>query len=114
MKKYAEFYLGLIILSLMFVHFFGLLDQSMMFSGLILILSFTFIGLVWGERSVDERDEFIRAKTDRYLYLLTLTSLSVLILFKTFAHIDYFYELILISILTFGKLVISKYLKNTH
>ncbi len=113
-NKISEYILGTSIVLLFLIHYFGFLDQGMMYSGIIILLVCSFIGLIWKEKVLDERDEFIRAKTDRYLFLLTLSIVSISILIKTFSHQDYFDELLLLTILSICKLMISKFLTSKH
>ena len=112
--KLTEIFLGGTLFALFLVHILGLLDQSMMFSGFLVTLTCLYIAIIWQEKTLDERDEYIRAKTDRYLYLLTLSVLILSIIYKTFSHENYLYELILVAILSIGKLVISKVLREKH
>ena len=112
--KIGEFVLGISIVLLFLVHYFGFLDQSMIFSGILVTLVCAFIGLVWKEQALDEREEFIRTKTDRYLFLLTLSLISLSIIYKTFNHINYFEELLLLVILSIIKLFLSRFISKVH
>lgn len=112
--KINEIALGLSLITLLIVHFLGLFDSDMMISGLVVVFSCAYVGLLWREGVYDERDEYIRAKVDRMLYILTLILLIIAIIYKTFSHLDYTSEILMISLLSFGKILMSYIVKRTH
>ncbi len=115
MKNYIkEIILGSLIAFSLIVHFFDLLNDSMMFSGIIVIIILGYITTLFQEKTSDERDEYIRNKTNRYLFVLTTTLLLLIIIFKIFTHIDYKQELLLLTIIAFAKIVLNKFLTDNN
>jgi hypothetical protein len=113
MQKYFKEILLVILISLsLFVHFFDLLDESMMFSGLIVLIILGYITTLFQEKTQDERDEQIRYKTNRYLYILMISFLLISIIYKIFAHIDYNTELILLTTISFAKIILNKFINE--
>ena len=111
--KLNEVALAGLLLVLLIAHFLGLFDSGMMISGLMVVFSCAYIGFLWRESVYDERDEYIRAKVDRILYIFTLILLTIVIVYKAFAHVNYISEIIVISLLSFGKIIISYIIKKT-
>ena len=114
MKKLTELSLGIIFIILLIIHVFGLLDQSMMISGALVLFACVYLGLLWSEKVNDERDEYIRSKVDRYLYIGAILGIIIDIVYKTGMHMSYLDLLIILSILTVGKLVLSKVIKDKN
>lgn len=112
--KLNEVTLGGTLFGLLIAHFLGLFDSKMILSGIMVVFSCIYIGFLWRESVYDERDEYIRAKVDRLLYIATLLLLTIVIVYKAFAHINYTSEIIVISLLSFAKIVISFIIKNKH
>ena len=109
-----EVVLGGLLLGLLVAHFLGLFDPGMMVSGLMVVFSCAYIGFLWRESVYDERDEYIRSKVDRLLYILTLILLTIVIVYKAFSHSSYISEILIISLLSFGKIIMSYYIKNKN
>lgn len=112
--KINEITLAGLLAGLLVAHFLGLFDPGMMVSGLMVVFSCAYIGFLWRESIYDERDEYIRAKVDRILYIFTLLLLTVVIVYKAFAHENYISEILIISLLSFGKIIISYIIKKIH
>ena len=111
--KLNEIVLAFLLFGLLVAHFLGLFDPGMMVSGLMVVFSCAYIGFLWRESVYDERDEYIRAKVDRILYIVTLLLLTAVIVYKAFAHVNYISEILIISLLSFGKIIISYIIKKT-
>ena len=92
------------------VHYMGLLDMKMYFSGIIFFAVCVYISFLWKEAKGDERDEYIKAKTDRYLFLLCNFIISLYILLGIILHFDFSIPLLFLSIMTLSKIIISKFL----
>ena len=88
-----------LLLGLLIAHFLGLFDPGMMISGLMVVFSCAYIGFLWRESVYDERDEYIRAKVDRILYIFTLLLLTAVIVYKAFTHVNYISEILIFSYL---------------
>ena len=112
--KLNEIALSGLLAGLLIAHFLGLFDPGMMVSGLMVVFISAYIGFLWRESVYDERDEYIRSKVDRILYIFTLVLLTTAIVYKAFAHINYISEIIIISLLSFGKILMSYYIKNKN
>ncbi len=114
MQKYIkEIVLSAVIALSLIVHFFDLLNDSMMFSGVIVIIILGYITTLFQESIQDERDEQIRFQTNRYLYILTTFILLAIIIYKIFTHINYQEELLILTIISIAKIILSKFL-NEH
>ena len=109
-----EIVLAGLLAGLLAAHFLGLFDSSMIVSGLMVVFSCAYIGFLWRESVYDERDEYIRAKVNRLLYIVTLLLLTVVIVYKAFAHENYSSEILIVSILSFIKIIISYSIKKIH
>ena len=109
-----EIALAGLLFGLLIAHFLGLFDPGMMVSGLMVVFTSLYIGFLWRESVYDERDEYIRAKVDRILYIFTLLLLTIVIVYKAFAHAGYLSEILIISLLSFGKIIISYTIKNKN
>ena len=114
MSKNNELLLGGGLVILFFIYYFNLLNDGMMISGAITIIATLYISLIWQEKVYDERDEYIRAKVDRYLYIITLILLMADIIYKTFNHEDYMVTLIILCSLSICKIVLSRVIKNKN
>lgn len=110
--KLNEIALAGLLLGLLIAHFLGLFDPGMMVSGLMVVFTSAYIGFLWRESVYDERDEYIRARVDRILYIFTLLLLTCVIVYKAFAHVNYISEILIISLLSFGKIIISYIIKK--
>ena len=109
-----ELLLGALLIGLLIAHFLGLFDSGMMISGLMVVFSCFYIGFLWRESIYDERDEYIRAKVDRALYIGTMFLLTGVIVYKAFAHTNYTSEILIISLLSFGKIIMSYIIKKRN
>lgn len=89
-------------------YYFDLFEDGMMISGVFVVVIMVYMGIVWQEHVRDEREEFIRAKVDRYLYILTLLLLFVNIIHKTFTHESYMDSVVILTFLSLAKVVLSK------
>ena len=112
--NYTEYFLIGILALVAIVHYAGLLDMKMYFSGILLLLVCVYISLVITEKKGDERDEFIKAKTDRYLYLFINILLSIYVLFGILFHFDNTLATALLGIITLAKIIIGKFLQNKN
>ena len=112
--KSNEVALAGLLLGLLVAHFLGLFDPGMMVSGLMVVFTSAYIGFLWRENVYDERDEYIRSKVDRILYIFILSLLTVTIVYKAFAHVSYLSEILIISLLSFGKIIISYIVKKIN
>jgi hypothetical protein len=88
--------------------------DGMMASGLIVTALVIYIALIWSEKINDERDEYLVSRVDRYLYVVTLSYLLLTIIYKTFIHADYFFEVLLVTILAIAKVIMVNYVKRNH
>lgn len=109
-----EFSIALLILGSFITYYFDLLHDGMMMSGVIAVILMVYIGIIWQEQTHDERDEYIRSKVDRILYIVTLVLLLIDITHKTFAHISYMSELVILTTLSLAKVILSTFLRNKH
>ncbi len=109
LKEYA---LAFVIVSSFLAYYFDLLKDGMMMSGIFAVVIMVYIGIIWQEGAHDERDEFIRSKVDRILFILTLVLIFFDIIYKTFAHTSYMDGVIILAILSLSKIVLSKVIKN--
>ncbi len=112
--KNAEIILGIILFAFFLVHILGLLDKSMMLSGFLVITVCAYIALLFQEKISDERDEYIRSKVDRYVFIYVISLLMLVIIYKTFTHIDYSYELFALFSISIIKLVLAKTIKSNN
>lgn len=108
-----EYVLSVLIIGSFITYYFDLLHDGMMTSGIIAVVVMVYIGIIWQEQTHDERDEYIRSKVDRILYIMTLVLLLADITYKTFAHVSYMNELSILTILSIAKVVLSKSI-HTH
>jgi len=113
-KNYAEYFLVGILAFVAFVHYAGLLDMEMYFSGITLLIVCVYISLVVTEKNGDERNELIKAKTDRYLYLFVNILLSGYVLTGILFHLDIKLATIFLGIMTLSKIIIGKILQNNN
>lgn len=112
--NYTEYILLASLFVVGVVHYLGLLDMKMYFSGILFLIVCVYISFLWKENIVDERSEFIKSKTDRLLFLLLNAILSVYVLLGILIHFDYNNSLLLLAGITIAKIVISKYLENKN
>ena len=112
--KFAELILGLTLLIIVIIYITGLFDASMMISGAVVVLMCVYIGVLWSEGAVDERDEYIRSKVDRSLYILAIFLISANVLYYAFLHIDYKPQLVILCVLSASKLLLSKIIKEKN
>jgi hypothetical protein len=95
-------------------YYFDFFRDGMMMSGVIVTVVVAYAALVWSEKVTDERDDYIRAKTDRALFILTLLLLLASIIYKTFSHESYAFEVTLLTVLAIAKVIIARYSRNIH
>lgn len=112
--QHKEYLLAFLILGSFVTYYFDLLKDGMVMSGLFAVVMMIYIGIIWQEKISDERDEFIRSKVDRMLYIITLILLLIDITIKTFAHVSYMNELIILTTLSLAKVIVSAVLRNKH
>ncbi len=112
--KNKEIALGIILVILFFTYYFDLLRDGMVVSGIITLITSLYALLIWQENIYDERDEYIRSKVDRYLYIVTILMLMVDIIHKTFAHISYVSTLLALCFLSVSKIILSKLIKDKN
>ncbi len=112
--KVKEYVLALIIIATFITYYFDLLKDGMMMSGIFAVVIMVYISMLWAEKTEDERDEYIRSKVDRILYILTLVIVLGDIVYKTFSHQSYINDIIILTILSLSKIVLSKVIKNTN
>jgi O-antigen/teichoic acid export membrane protein len=86
----------------------------MVMSGIFAVIIMVYIGIIWQEKVYDERDEYIRAKVDRYLYILTLGLLFIDIAYKTLTHQSYMEGVVILTILSLAKVILSKTIHSKH
>jgi hypothetical protein len=110
--KTKEYILAGLIIASFIAYYCDLLQDGMVMSGILATIIVLYIGLVWAEKIHDERDEYIRSKVDRILYLVTLVILLVDIVYKTFTHQSYMSEILLLTILSLTKVVVSTMIKE--
>lgn len=112
--KIKEYVLALIIIATFITYYFDLLKDGMIMSGIFAVVIMLYISMIWAEKIEDERDEYIRSKVDRILYIFTLIILLGDIVYKTFSHQSYMSDIIILTILSLSKIVLSKVIKDTH
>lgn len=111
LSKVTELLLGLVLLTTAYVHQAGLLDAQMVFSGLVLFVVCLFVVSVWGESAFDEREEFVRSKVDRWVYLFTVSVLGIHIAYSAFMHTTNTTSLYMLLIIALFKIIVSKYIR---
>ncbi len=112
--KIKEYVLGAVILLAFALYYFDVLKDGMMISGIFAVIIMLYISMIWREEVLDERDEYIRSKTDRYLYIVTLIIILLDVVYKTFTHQSYMSEVIILTILSLSKIVLGKFLKDRN
>lgn len=112
--KIKEYVLGAVILLAFALYYFDILKDGMMISGVFAVIIMLYISMIWREEVLDERDEYIRAKTDRYLYIITLVILLSDVAYKTFAHQSYMSDVVILTILSLSKIILGKFLKDRN
>ena len=112
--KIKEYVLAFVIIATFITYYFDLLKDGMMMSGIFAVVIMVYISMLWAEKIEDERDEYIRSKVDRILYILTLVIVLGDIVYKTFSHQSYMSDIIILTILSLSKIVLSKVTKDTH
>jgi O-antigen/teichoic acid export membrane protein len=93
-------------------YYFDVFKDGMMISGIFAVVIMVYMGIIWQEHAHDEREEYIRSKVDRYLYILTLLLLFINIIHKTFTHESYMDSVIILTILSLTKVILSKTISN--
>ena len=111
-QKSKEIILGVSLVSLFIVYYFNLLNDGMMVSGIITLVIALYTVLIWQEKIYDERDEYIRSKVDRYLYVSTSIMLMIDIVYKTFTHTSYVPTLLILCALYIIKIFLSRFIKD--
>lgn len=96
------------------MYYFDLFKDGMVMSGFIVILILIYIALLWSEKVNDERDEYIRAKTGRLLYITTILALLADIVYKTFSHESYVSSVTILTLLALTKVISSRYFKDNN
>jgi hypothetical protein len=109
-----EYILGFLILVTFVTYYFDLLKDGMMTSGLIAIVVLSYIALIWSEKVHDERDEYIRLKVDRYLYIITMSLFLGVIIYKTSIHHSYMTEIVILTVLALSKIILTKVVKSNN
>ncbi len=104
---------GLIIASFL-AYYFDLFKDGMMMSGVFAVVIMAYIAIIWQESVHDERDEYIRSKVDRILYILTLSLIFLDIVYKTFTHASYMDGVIILTVLSIAKVVLSKTMRSQN
>lgn len=112
--KIKEYVVALVIIGTFVTYYFDLLKDGMMMSGIFAVVIMVYISMLWAEKIKDERDEYIRSKVDRILYILTLVIVLGDIIYKTFSHQSYMSDIIILTILSLSKIVLSKVIKDTN
>lgn len=112
--KIKEYVLALIIIATFITYYFDLLKDGMIMSGIFAVVIMLYISMIWAEKIEDERDEYIRSKVDRILYIFTLIIVLGDIVYKTFSHQSYMSDIIILTILSLSKIVLSKLVKSSH
>jgi hypothetical protein len=112
--KIKEYVLGAVILFAFALYYFDVLKDGMMISGVFAVVIMLYISMIWREDVVDERDEYIRSKTDRYLFIITLAVILIDVIYKTFAHESYMSDVIILTILSLSKIILGKFLKDRN
>ena len=112
--KIKEYVLASVIIVTFITYYFDLLKDGMMMSGIFAVVIMVYISMLWAEKIEDERDEYIRSKVDRVLYILTLVMVLGDIIYKTFSHQSYMSDIIILTILSLSKIVLSKVIKDTN
>lgn len=109
-----EYILGFLILASFLTYYFDLLKDGMMMSGLLAVVVMLYISMIWSEKTFDERDEYIRSKVDRWLYIITMSLFLIDIIYKTFTHQSYMSEIVILTILAISKTVLAKVVKERN
>lgn len=109
--KIKEYVLAFLIIVSFATYYFDLLKDGMVVSGIIAVVILLYISMLWAEKIHDERDEYIRGKVDRWLYIITLVLLFADIVYKTFAHLSYMDDVVLLTILSLTKIILSNIVK---
>jgi ABC-type polysaccharide/polyol phosphate export permease len=107
-----EYIMPVIIVASFLAYYFDLFKDGMMISGVFAVVIMVYIGIIWQEKVHDERDEYIRSKVDRYLYILTLVLIFIDIIHKTFSHQSYMDGVVILTILSLAKVILSKTISN--
>ncbi len=113
-SKVKECILGFLILVTFITYYFDLLKDGMMMSGILAVVVMFYISMIWSEKVSDERDEYIRSKVDRMLYIITMILFLIDIIYKTFIHESYMSEIIILTILALSKIFLSKLVKERN
>ncbi len=113
-SKIKEYVLALLIVLSFLAYYFDLFKDGMMMSGIFAVVIMVYIGIIWQEKVYDERDEYIRSKIDRYLYILTLCLIFAGIVYKTITHQSYMDDVVILTVLSLAKVILSKTVQNNH
>lgn len=113
-NEIKEYILGFLILIAFITYYFDLLKDGMMMSGLIAVVILSYIALIWSEKVHDEREEYIRSKVDRWLYIIVMGLFLIDITYKTYIHHSYMSEIVILTILAVSKIILTKVIKNTN
>lgn len=113
-KILKEWWLMLAIIVSFAIYYLDAFNDGMLMSGFLVILILVYIALIWSEKVQDERDEHIRARTGRILYIVTIFALLIDIIYKTFAHENYVSSVTILTLLALVKVLANKYFKTNH
>lgn len=110
--KIKEYVLAFLIIATFATYYFDLLKDGMMVSGALAVVIMLYISLLWSEKVLDERDEFIRSKVSRLLYIITIVLILLDIIYKTFQHESYISSIIILTVLSLSKILLSMTIKD--
>jgi hypothetical protein len=113
-KKIKEYLMAVVIIVTFITYYFDLLKDGMMMSGVFAVIIMVYISMLWAEKIEDERDDYIRSKVDRILYILTLLIVLGDIVYKTFNHQSYMSDIVILTVLSLSKIILSKIIKETN
>lgn len=114
LNTYKEYILGVLITLSFISYYFDFFNDEMVVSGVIALVIVAYISILWSEQVYDERDDYIRSKVDRKLYIFTIILLLGDIVIKTFMHQSYMSELVILTLLALGKIFLSKLAKENN
>lgn len=112
--QFKEYILSLVIVLTFITYYFDLLKDGMMMSGVFAVVIMIYISIIWAEKAHDERDEYIRSRVDRYLYILTLILIFLDIVYKTLLHESYMDGVIILTVLSLTKILLSRFMRSRN
>ena len=113
-KMYREYLLSVLIVLSFAAYYFDWLKDGMMMSGIIALILTIYISVIWSEKVYDERDEYIRSKVDRWLYIITMLIILCSVVYKTFTNSSYMLEVFILTALALSKVFLSKIVKEEN